>query len=193
MQKQKSFFIGSLVFTVVLLIVLGIVYGLQPVPNTPAPPAPPPTAAESGVPAFTSAKFADADPIQSLGPNWTLLRQNAASSGTSMFPGTMETRETLAKLVGGHTELMITEFSITDAGALQADLDTSSTTDQTIQGRTGKVIPVPSLGGESGFLLTGTSTALLLETGDDRYQQLMPWPEQVDPEIANYIWSVSVR
>lgn len=73
----------------------------------------------TGVPAFTSAGFQSGDALTSLGPEWTVIRQNDVQTPTAeTLAGTFPKRETLAHLSGTSSTLLITEYTITDDAAL---------------------------------------------------------------------------
>lgn len=140
------------------------------------------------IPAFTSASFETGDALSSLGPEWTFVRQSETQGKTaSTLSGMMPTRETLVHLSGKQTVMLITELKVTDATAMKKAVTTASIQPLTIVGRSGYLVPVPSLTGGSAFLLTGTSTALMLEYGEDRNGPLTQWPKDVPEAIQSYI------
>lgn len=151
-----------------------------------------PTVTE-GLPAFTSASFETGDALGSLGPEWTFVRQNEVQGKTaSTLSGTTPTRETLVRLIGATTVMLITEFNVTDVKALKKAVAAKTVQPLTIAERSGFLVPVPSLNGGSAFLLTGTSTALMLEYGEDQNGVLTKWPNDVPKAIQYYISAVKV-
>ncbi len=148
----------------------------------------PPTSS-STLPAFTSARFENGDPLKSLGPEWTFERQSEMSArDAAPLNGIVAQRQSVVKVVGKQTELMLTEFNIVDKAILRASLAKKSVTKIAIAGRDGFIVPVPGLEGGTGFIIVGETTALLMEDG-----QSALWPQTSAPEILSYIANVSVR
>jgi len=140
------------------------------------------------VPEFASASFPDGDALKGLGADWTFVRQdNVSGKLASALPGTEATRESVIKIVGKDTQLLLTEFEITDAKKLQASLKDASTKKVTVAERSGYIIPTNDIAGGTGFLLVGDSTTLLFQ--DSRAAE---WPKELESEILSYIATVRV-
>ncbi len=181
--------IGSIVLIVVIAVIVRFVPGAPPTPSSTSL-----SSSVSGLPAFTSAKFNSGDVLAGLGPEWSVVRQNQiAGKDAKDLNGTAATRETIVHLIGKNTEMLITEYVINDVGVLDQALGTPNITKHTIAGRDGYIVPVPSLTGGSAFFMAGTSTALMLEYGEDPFGNWMPWPDTVPNAIKSYIASVRLK
>lgn len=132
-------------------------------------------------------------PIAGLDSKWLTVRQNALDDTNGrLLPGARATRETFVQEQGAHTELMLTELRVTDAGELESFLGGSAVRKTSIADRAGYLVPMASLAENTAFLLVGSETALLMEYGDDRYGNLMPWPETLDAAVAAFIQNARV-
>ncbi len=146
-------------------------------------------AVPDGLPAPTSAHFENGDALQALGPNWAFLNQYEMKDGDSVtLDGTQPVRETMAQLIGNdNIGLLIQEDNIVDRQKLEKALTQDGIKKTQIGLREGYVIPMGGLAGGSAFLLTGTSTVLILQDAN-----AANWPDEPHPEVQIYISSVNV-
>jgi len=142
-----------------------------------------------GLPAPTSAHFQDGQPLQSLGPNWSFLRQqDQRMLSMSYFPGTAPMQESVVQLIENQDiSLLIEESSIVDKGMLQKALDDTATKKVKVGDRGAYLIPMGGLDGGNALLLTGSSTVLILQDAN-----AANWPDELHPEVKIYISSVNV-
>lgn len=146
------------------------------------------TSAESGIPAFSSASFADGDPLSSLGPEWTLVRQQELSEDDGHWlDGTVPARESMVKLVGRDASLLLIELNIVDADKLAKALEADNVKPAAVAGRQGYLVPMNDIAGGNAFALTGDGRALLIQHG-----QSFLWPQENDlgQEVRNYVANV---
>jgi hypothetical protein len=147
------------------------------------------TAAATGLPAATSAYFSDGDALKALGPNWAFVRQtDQKAMSVSYVAGTAPERESLVRLVdNARIGLLVQESRIVDRAMLEQALAQSEVQRRTVAGRSGHLVPLGGLEGGNAFVLTGSSTILILQDADAAL-----WPESVHAEVATYIASVNV-
>ena len=141
------------------------------------------------------APTASRDSVPAAGPDskWQTVRQNALDDTSGrILAGMRATRETLTQEQGAHTQLMLTELTIVDADQLASFLRDPSVSQTSIAGRSGYMVPMAGLTSSTAFLLVGSSAALLIEYGDDRYGNLMPWPETLNAEVVTFIQNARV-
>lgn len=171
-----------------MVLVLVTVLGLRLLTPSRVQNLVPASATSSTIPAFTSATVYDGDALKGLGPEWTFLRQTDLSekSATS-FAGTAPRRESVVKLVGKQVQLVLTELNVIDPKALRASITSQALTGTTIAGREGYVVSVPGLTGGTGFVLIGSTTALLFQDAN-----VAQWPSELDPAVMSYIAAVRV-
>jgi len=193
--SHKALLLGSVLLVMVGALIVRFLPTTSRIPApVPAKTAPVTTPAPVGVPEFTSAAFQTGDSLAGLGPEWTFLRQDDLSgvANAKIPKGTSGVRETLVKLSDASSTMLLTELKIDDAKALEKALSVKAVVARTIAGRKGYVLPVASMTGGSAFMISGTSTALMLEYGEDPYGNLMDWPKTVPAAIASFIATVKV-
>lgn len=161
------------------VIVLVVTIALQSTSQMPSRPSP-------------SVSFTPAsnDPLSSLGPQWTYLRQTVLSDQhqiLSQQSGALPTRESVVKVVGKEVELIIDELNLIDRAQFTRMLQESGAVKTSIAGRSGYIVTKTEITGGSGFLLVGENTALLLQSSRSAV-----WPKTPESEILTYIQTVRV-
>lgn len=145
--------------------------------------------APEGLPAPTSAHFQDGEPLQSLGPNWSFVRQqDQRMLSMSYFAGTAPMQESLVQLIENQDiGLVIEESSIVDRQMMEKALKDSGTKKIDVGGREAYLIPMGGLDGGDALLLTGSSTVLILQDANAAL-----WPDELHSEIKIFVSSVNV-
>lgn len=149
----------------------------------------PAAAVPSGLPLPTSAKFAEGDALKALGPNWTFLKQqDQMMMSMSFMDGTAPNRESVVRLISNpKVSLDLQESSIASQDMLDRALAAKDVKKTKVAGRDGYIVPMGSLGGGTGLVLTGSTTILIIQDANTEV-----WPENLDPEVAAYIAAVRV-
>lgn len=143
----------------------------------------------STVPDLTSAAYPDGDALKGLGADWTFVSQRTITEkSAAALPGTNATRESVIKIVGKETQLLLIESDIADQKKLDVALKAKNVKKLTIAKRNGYVVPANGIAGGTGFLLVGKNTTLLLQDSASAV-----WPKSLEPEILSYIATVNVR
>ena len=144
---------------------------------------------QPGLPEPTSAVFSDGDALKALGPNWSFIRQeDQKTMNASFIDGTAPNRESIVQLIGKpQVGLDIEESNIVNQKLLDKALAQKDIQKAKVAGRAGYLVPMGSLEGGNAFVLTGSSTILILQD-----TQTVMWPAEPDPEVATYIAAVRV-
>lgn len=119
---------------------------------------------------------------------WTYLRQTPLrGQSAAMIEGTSSTRQSLIKVIGKTTQLLLEEADIVDPKKLEMSLQMRAVTKTTVAGRDGYLVPVSDISGGSGLLLVGESTTLLLQDVHAAH-----WPRALEPDVLAYLRTVQV-
>jgi len=142
-----------------------------------------------GLPAPTSAHFQDGEPLQSLGPNWSFVRQqDQMMLSMSYFSGTAPTRESVVRLIEDEKiGLIIEESRIVDGKMMRQALAKPENKQVKVGDREAYLVPMGGLEGGNALLIAGTSTVLILQDANAAF-----WPDELHPEVQIYISSVNV-
>ncbi|MFA5186088.1 MAG: hypothetical protein WC551_06370 [Patescibacteria group bacterium] len=161
---------------------------VSPTPISTTQPSPA-TTVPAGLPLPTSAKFAEGDALKALGPNWTFLKQqDQKMMSMSFIDGTAPNRESVVQLINDpKVSLDLQESSIASQDMLDSALADKDVKKTKVAGREGYIVPMGSLGGGTGLVLTGSSTILIIQDANTEV-----WPDNLDPEVAAYIAAVRV-
>lgn len=106
----------------------------------------------------------------------------------SYIDGTAPLRESVVQLINNpKIGLIIEESRIVDRKMLDKALAAKDVTKTEVATRSGYLVPMGSLDGGNSFVLTGSSTILILEDANAAL-----WPEKLDAETAMYVRTVNV-
>lgn len=129
--------------------------------------------------------------------SWTQVSQRDVrgqkTEGGIALQGLSPQTETIVKLNGRNTLLLVQEYRIDQQDSFMKSLQTASIRSQHVADRDGFVVPVGGLVPASGFVMVGQHTVSILMLGDTRYGNYLNWPETLEPEVQNFITTLKTE